>query len=329
MLGQNEAFGRIVFPLRSLLVLDIMASMGLIYLLFLVGLEMDISALKRSGEKPLFIAIAGMALPFIVSAGFSSLFHTHSHMHSISTSHQAAILFLGVALSATAFPVLTRILAELKLLNTDIGRLALSTALINDICAWVVFVIAIALTNGTSWPWVILSSIAFTAFCFYFIRPLVSWFIKDVPDGESVTDVQIFVIITGLMVSCFVTDAIGVHAIFGAYVYGLAMPNGPIGVALARKLGDFTSGILLPMFFTMSGLRTNIREIHGVSNWVGLFMVVPLAYSGKVLGTMLVCMVFEIPARDGVILGLLMNTKGLIEIIVLNVAKDHEVRSQH
>lgn len=151
-LGQNDSFGRLIFPLSSVLILETMANIGLIYLLFLVGLEMDISAIKRTGKKAIFIAMVGMVLPFIVGASFSFFSN-----HTAATSHGANILFLGVALSATAFPVLACILADFKLLNTDLGRLALSTALINDVCAWILLVLAIALAGSTtkaaSNPW--------------------------------------------------------------------------------------------------------------------------------------------------------------------------------
>ncbi|XP_028759240.1 cation/H(+) antiporter 15-like [Neltuma alba] len=325
-LEQNETFGKAIFPLSSVLIVETMANVGLTYLLFLVGLEMDISAIERTGKKALFIAISGMVLPFIVGACFF-FFHNHNPI----MNHGTNILFLGVALSATAFPVLALILADFKLLNTDLGRLAQSTALINDVCAWILLVLAIALagSNKASNPWaclwVILSSMAYVVMCFYVVRPAMSWFLSGTLDVESFTDSQICVIVTGVMVSSFITDAMGTHAILGAYLYGLAIPSGTIGVTIIEKLEDFVSGLLLPLYFAISGLKTNITAIHGITKWAGCLLVIPLACAGKVLGTVLVSLFFHIPARDGVILGLLMNTKGVIEITVLNIAKELKV----
>ncbi|KAF7842958.1 cation/H(+) antiporter 15 [Senna tora] len=326
-LGQNDTFALKVFPLRSMLVLEGLANIGLIYILFLVGLEMDISAIKHIGRKALFIAIAGMLLPFGVSATFSSIFRNHAP----EMSQAVYILFLGIALSVTAFPVLARIIAELKLFNTDLGRLALSTALVNDVCTWIFLILAIALAGSNNSNsslasiWVVLSSIAFVALCYYVVRPAIEWFLRDALDGESFSDLQITMVLTGVMISSFITDAIGAHAIFGAYVYGLCIPSGPIRLALIERLEDFVSGLLLPLFCANSGLRTNITVIHGLTKWAGCLVVIPLACAGKVLGTLLISLFFQIPARDGITLGLLMNTKGLIEIIVLNVAKDLKV----
>lgn len=325
VLGQSENFTKHVFPLKSMLVVEGLSNLGLILFLFLVGLEMDISALKSTTKKPFLIATVGMLPPFAVGA--AAFFFLSS---SPATSHGPNILFLGVALSVTAFPVLARILAELKLLNTDLGRLALSTALVNDVAAWLLLVLGIALAGSTRGPaslYVILSSIAFVFICFFLIRPFIKWFLKDVPDAESFSDLQICVVLTGVMVASFATDAIGAHAIFGAYVYGLTIPNGPIAVALIERLEDFVSGLLLPLFCANSGLKTNVMVVKGVARWVGCLMVIPLACAGKVLGTVVVGLFFNVTAREGVILGLLMNTKGLIEIIVLNVARDLKVRT--
>lgn len=175
----------------------------------------------------------------------------------------------------------------------------------------------------------ILSSLAYVAVCFYIVKPAMSWFLSGTLDVESFSDFQICVIVTGVMVSSFITDAIGTHAILGAYLYGLAIPKGPIGVAITEKLEDSVSGILLPLYFAISGLKTDITAIHGITKWVGL-MVIPLACAGgKVLGTIFVSPFFNIPARDGVILGSLMNSKGLIEITGLNIAKDLNVHAQN
>ncbi|GAU36615.1 hypothetical protein TSUD_387670 [Trifolium subterraneum] len=302
-----------------------MANIGLIYFLFLIGLEMDMSIVKRTGTKAVSIAIAGMIMPLIVGVGISfSLSGIEDNTNEISY-----ILYLGIVLSVTSFPVLARMLAGLKLINTELGQLALSTSLINDVCAWVLLALAIALSeqNSSTWAsvWVIVSNIFFVAFCFVVVRPAVNWLIKKTPEGKSFSDFQICVVLVGVMISAFITDVIGTHAIFGAFVYGLVIPNGPLGAAIIEKLEDVVSGILLPLFYAISGLKTNINLIHGTGSWSFVFTVIPLACFGKVFGTLIISVLYDTPIRDGIVLGLLMNTKGLIEMIVLNIGREQKV----
>ncbi|KAJ0097095.1 hypothetical protein Patl1_27971 [Pistacia atlantica] len=325
ILGRNTAFANAVFPLRSVMVLETMANVGLLYFLFLVGVEMDMSVIRRTGKKALALAVAGMVLPFLIGAGFSILLHNKSHQMSLGTF----ILFLGVALSVTAFPVLARILAELKLINTELGRIALSSALVNDMCAWILLAFAIALGENESTSlsslWVILSGVAFVIFCIFIVRPAISWMIRRTPEGETFSEFYICLILTGVMIAGFITDAIGTHSVFGAFVFGLVIPNGPLGLTLIEKLEDFVSGLLLPLFFAISGLKTDIGAIQGTFTWGILVLVIILACAGKIVGTLIVATFYQMPAREGVTLGLLMNTKGLVEMIVLNVGKDQKV----
>ncbi|XP_044497801.1 cation/H(+) antiporter 15-like [Mangifera indica] len=325
LLGSNPAFADAVFPLRGVMLLETMANVGLLYFLFLVGVEMDISVIRRTGKKSLALAAAGMILPFLIGGGFSFLIHKKSQHMSEGTF----ILFLGVVLSVTAFPVLARILAELKLINTELGRIALSSALLNDMCAWILLAFAIAFGDNNKTPlsslWVILSGVAFVIFCIFIVRPGIFWMIQRTPEGETFSEFYICVILTGVMIAGFITDAIGIHSVFGAFVFGLVIPNGPLGLTLIEKLEDFVSGLLLPLFFAISGLKTDVRAIKGTFTWGILLLVIILACAGKIAGTLVVAMFYQMPVREGVTLGLLMNTKGLVEMIVLNVGKDQQV----
>ncbi|XP_057740867.1 cation/H(+) antiporter 15-like [Arachis stenosperma] len=326
MLGRYETFANAVFPLRSVMVIETMANVGLLYFLFLVGVEMDVGMLRTTGKKVVSLAVAGMVLPFVIGTAFSYLLHRDYEQGMTQGTY---ILFLGVALSITAFPVLARILAELKLINTELGRLALSSALINDVCAWILLALAIALaeneTTNIASLWVLLSSVAFVAFCAYAVRPGAIWIVKKTPEGESFSEFHISLILAGVMISGFITDAIGTHSVFGAFVFGLAIPSGPLGVALVDKLEDFVSGLLLPLFFASSGLKTNLRLVRGSYTWAILILVIFLACIGKVIGTLMVAFFYQIPIREGAALGLLMNSKGLVEMIVLNVGKEQKV----
>ncbi|GAU19592.1 hypothetical protein TSUD_304050, partial [Trifolium subterraneum] len=326
VLGKSKTFANAVFPLRSVMVIETMANVGLLYFLFLVGVEMDITILRSVGKKAVTAAIAGMILPFILGAACTVLLNKQNNSE---VNQGTYILFIGVALSVTAFPVLARILAELKLINTDLGRLALSSALINDVCAWILLALAIAMAENetTSFAslWVLLSGAAFVAFCVYAVRPAASWIVKRTPEGESFSEFYISLILAGVMVSGFITDAIGTHSVFGAFVFGLAIPNGPLGVTLVEKLEDFVSGLLLPLFFAISGLKTNLGLVQGSHTWTIIIVVIFLACIGKIVGTLAVAIFYQMPICEGATLGLLMNTKGLVEMIVLNVGKDQKI----
>ncbi|KAL6620440.1 hypothetical protein ACP70R_035579 [Stipagrostis hirtigluma subsp. patula] len=326
LMGQVEVWASTMFPVRSLLTLETVAHVGLLYFLFLVGLEMDVNVIKRSGKKALIIAVAGMALPFCIGTATSFIFR-----HQVSKNvHQASfLLFLGVALSVTAFPVLARILAEIKLLNSDLGRIAMSAAIVNDMCAWILLALAIAISevNSSAFSslWVLLSGVAFVLACFYVVRPIMWWVARRVPEGETVSDLQITLILTGVMIAGVCTDAIGIHSVFGAFVYGLVIPSGSLGVVLIEKLEDFVTGLLLPLFFAISGLRTNVTRVRDPVTVGLLVLVFIMASCAKIMGTILIAVSYTMTFRDGVALGFLMNTRGLVEMIVLNIGRDKEV----
>ncbi|KAL7111381.1 hypothetical protein ACP275_05G083300 [Erythranthe tilingii] len=325
LLGQSKQFANNIFPPRSVMILETMGNVGLLFFLFLVGVEMDIAVIRSTGRRTFVIAIAGMILPFLIGVSFAFTLHESTQWVKLGTF----ILFLGVALSVTAFPVLARILAELKLLNTEIGRIAMASALFNDICAWILLAIAMAIAENESLSlsslWVVLSTGAFVLFCYYVMRPLVCWIVRRTPEGQLISEVYICLILTGVMISGFITDAIGTHSVFGAFIFGLVIPSGPIGVTLIERLEDFVTGLLLPLFFAISGLKTDLTLINGVGTWAILGLVIVLACAGKVTGTLLVSLYYRIPFYEGLTLGLLMNAKGLVEMIVLNVGKDQHV----
>ncbi|KAE8697404.1 Cation/H(+) antiporter 15 [Hibiscus syriacus] len=326
ILGRVQGFTTTIFPLRSLMVLETMANVGLIYFLFLVGVEMDLTVVRRTGKRALAVAIAGMVLPFVVGACFSYILRDNKQKPLGTTPY---ILFLGVALSVTSFPVLARILVELKLINSEIGRLSMASALLNDTCAWVLLAIAIAAAGNGSKPlnslWVILVSAIFVTVCIVVVRPAISWMVRRTSEGEVSDDFSICVILTGVMISSFITDALGSHSVFGAFVFGLIIPNGALGVALLEKIEDFVSGLLLPLFFTISGLKTDLASIESFRTWGVLALITLLSCAGKIVGTMIVTLFLRMSLTEGFILGLLMNAKGLVELIVLNVGKDQEV----
>ncbi|XP_061346822.1 cation/H(+) antiporter 15-like [Gastrolobium bilobum] len=326
VLGRSKTFADAVFPLRSVMVIETMANVGLIYFLFLLGVGMDASALRRIGKKSVTIAVAGMILPFSIGAIFSFFLIGD---HKGGTTKGSYIILLGVVLSVTALPVLARILVELKLINTEMGRVALSSALVTDVCSWALLAVSIALAANEKPSlaslMVLLSSALFVAVYAFAVRPALMWIVRNTPEGQSFSDFYICLILAGVMISGFITDSFGTHSVFGAFVFGLTIPNGPLGLALVEKLEDFISGLLLPLFFAISGLKTNLGLINRLFTWAILIILVVLACIGKIVGTVIVALSYQMSLSEGAALGLLMNTKGLVEIVVLNVGRDQKV----
>lgn len=328
-LGRNQKFLHTVFPAKSMTVLDTLANIGLLYFLFLVGLELDLRSIRRTGSKALAIALAGISLPFVLGIGTSFVLRSTI---SIGVPQAPFLVFMGVAMSVTAFPVLARILAELKLLTTDIGRIAMSAAAVNDVAAWILLALAIALSGANSSPlvslWVLLCGTAFVLFAIFFLRPALALMARRSPEGEPIKELYICITLSLVLASGFVTDTIGIHALFGAFVVGIVVPKeGSFARVLIEKIEDLVSGLFLPLYFASSGLKTNVATISGGLSWGLLVLVIFTACFGKILGTMTVSMLFKVPFREALTLGFLMNTKGLVELIVLNIGKDRKVPS--
>ena len=329
-LGKSHTFTNNIFPKKSLIVLETVADVGLIFFLFMVGLELDLKAMRKTGRQAMTIAAAGITVPFIAGVGVSVVLHNTIVKEG---SFPAFLVFMGVALSITAFPVLARILAERRLLTTDVGQMAMAAAAVNDVVAWILLALAVALSGSHKSPaiavWVLLSGLAYVIFMFLVAKPVMGIIARQAIEHEPVQEVYIAITLAGVLIAGFFTDAIGIHSIFGAFIFGLIIPKeGPFAGILIEKMEDLVTILMLPLYFATSGLKTNIGTIHGAQSVGLLVLVVSTACIGKIMGTFTVAKFYKMNVRKSFTLGFLMNTKGLVELIVLNIGKDRGVSGQ-
>ncbi|PIN10868.1 putative K+/H+-antiporter [Handroanthus impetiginosus] len=333
--GRSQQYMNKIFPKWSTPIFESVASIGLLYFLFLVGMELDLNSIRRSGRRAFAIAMGGISFSFTLGIGVAYIFRK-SVAGADKVGFLPYIIFTGVAVSITAFPVLARILAELKLLTTPIGETAMAAAALNDVAAWISLALAVALAgNGGDGPkksplisiWVLLSGVVFIIFMMAAIKPAMKWVERRCSEKNNAGDeVYISLTLGGVLVAGFITDLIGIHAIFGAFVFGVTIPKGgDFAGRLMERIEDFVSGLLLPLYFASSGLKTNVATIKGGESWGLLALVITAACVGKIFGTFVAAVMCTIPGREAITLGVLMNTKGLVELIVLNIGKEKKV----
>ncbi|KAH7915666.1 Sodium/hydrogen exchanger family-domain-containing protein [Hygrophoropsis aurantiaca] len=331
------AFGRIpgftqhIFPMDSQPYLSLVANIGLCLFLFIVGLEIDASIIKRNVKMSVVVSLAGIALPFGLGSALSiPLYH---HFIDPSVHFTYFMLFTGVAYSITAFPVLCRILTELKLLDTTVGIVVLSAGVGNDIVGWTLLALSVALVNATSGLtalYILITCVAFIIFLLFPVKRLMLWLARltgSLENGPTVFYMTFTIIL--LWACAFFTDIIGVNAIFGAFLAGIIVPReGGLAIALTEKLEDMVTIIFLPLYFTLSGLNTNLGLLDDGITWAFTIAIISLSFSGKFGGCTLAARLSGFGWREASTIGSLMSCKGLVELIVLNVGLSAGILSQ-
>lgn len=319
----------LVFPASSMPLLGIASHIGLVLFMFLVGLEMDPLLLRGRGQASFLISQATVIVPFLLGAAFA--FVAADHLHDVDAPASTFALFMGVGLSITAFPVLARILTERRILRSRIGTLAIACAAANDVLGWCVlaFVASLARTGTSSGAvWTLLFTAAYLLVMLFLVRPLLVRLTAHVAAKETLNHPMVAGVFMLLLGSAFVTEVIGVHALFGAFLMGAVMPRqGGLSQALAERLEDPVVAFLLPLFFAYSGLRTEIGLLDTPGEWWTCLALVLVACVGKLGGTALVARWLGTPWREAWSLGILLNTRGLMALVVINVGLDVGVLS--
>ncbi|KAH7150208.1 sodium/hydrogen exchanger family protein [Dactylonectria estremocensis] len=334
VMGHIPGFKAAIFPPESIPNLTLVANIGLVLYLFLIGLETDVHFLVSHWRVAVTVAFAGIALPFglgcAVAWGLYNEFQKDEGILHIDFS--VYMLFIGVAIAITAFPVLCRILTELKLLDTSVGVITLSAGVANDVVGWILLALCVALVNagnGIDSLWILLTCVGYMLFLMYLVKPSLTWLLRrtgSIENGPSQSIISLILLCA--LASAFFTGIIGVHAIFGGFMFGLILPreNG-FAIKVTEKLEDFIGALFLPLYFTLSGLNTNLGLLDNAITWGYVFAVTFIAFTTKFVGASIAARLNGLVWRESFSIGVLMSCKGLVELIVLNIGLQAKILS--
>jgi Kef-type K+ transport system membrane component KefB len=292
--------------------LGVVAQLGVIIYMFLIGVELNPDLLRRRVRSTIVISHTSIVVPFAL--GMALALYLYPRTAPANVALMPFALFVGMAMSITAFPVLARILRDTGLAHSDLGAIVLTCAAIDDITAWclLAFIVGVVHATGSNILQITLLTAGFIVFMFAVVRPAMRER-RPTPGTIATT----FVL---LLVSAMTTEAIGIHAIFGAFLFGAVIPHdGRLAAALKENLENFATILLLPAFFAFTGMRTEIGLISGVGSWLTCVLITVIATAGKFGGAYAAARLTGMESRQAAGLGALMNTRGLMELIVLNV----------
>ncbi|XXY47906.1 cation:proton antiporter [Sorangium sp. So ce269] len=314
----------VLFATESLPLLKLVSEVGLIVFMFLIGLELDPKLLRGRGRASVLISHTSIVLPFAM--GSLLALYLYPRLSDSSVPFASFTLFMGVAMSITAFPVLARILTDKRLLGTKVGALTITCAAVDDVTAWCVlaFVVSIARSTGlVGAVWTTFFALFYIAGMMFLVRPFLARLGERGASKEGLSQNLVAITLLLLLVSSWTTEMIGIHPLFGAFMLGAIMPKGTgFAHSLAEKLEDFAVVFLLPLFFAFSGLRTHIGLLNSADGWVMCGLIILIACAGKFGGSAVAARITGLNWREASAIGILMNTRGLMELIVLNLGLD-------
>jgi len=319
-----------LFPAASLGYLNALSQIGLVFFMFLVGIAINPRGLREHGHAAVLTSNAGIVMPFCLGSALALFLYPRLATAGISFMSYA--LFMGSAMSITAFPVLARILTERNLLRSRMGTLSISCAAVDDITGWCIlaYIVVLVRSESSSKPlWVTIGgAVAFVLVMLFVVKRALAGFEASFRRHGRLTDNAISLMIGLGLIAALSTEWLGIHSLFGAFFMGAIMPKSRDFVqAVLDKLESLTVVALLPLFFAFSGLRTSVGMVHG-KLWIYTLLVIAVAIAGKFGGSMTAARMSGVPWRDATALGILMNTRGLMELIALNIGLDIGVISQ-
>lgn len=317
------SFSGFLFPAESLKSLQFLSQIGLAFFMFIVGMELDLSKIRNKAHDAVMISHASIIIPFFLGVWLAYFLFTRFAPANVSFLSFA--LFMGIAMSITAFPVLARIVQERKLTHTPLGIMAITCAAADDVTAWCILAVVVAIVNAggiISALATILLAVVFVTVMLLLVRPWMNRVIQlQMSKGNQKAAVSLVFFI--LLISAWIAEVIGIHALFGAFLAGVIMPHDtPIRQLLTDKLEDVSVLLLLPIFFVFTGLRTHIGLLNQGDLWIVAGMIMLVAVAGKFGGSTITARLMGQSWRQSVSIGALMNTRGLMELVVLNIGFD-------
>lgn len=312
-----------LFPVDSLKSLQFLSQIGLAFFMFIVGMELDLSKIRHKAHDAVMISHASIIFPFFL--GVSLAYFMYLQYAPAGISFLAFALFMGIAMSITAFPVLARIVQERKLTGTPLGNLAITCAAADDVTAWCILAAVVAIVKSTGLLNAALTlffALLYVAVMWYVVRPFVARVMQS-QQAKNNMGGSIALAFIVLLFSAWTAETIGIHALFGAFLAGVCMPDMKvIREKLQDKLEDVSVLLLLPIFFVFTGLRTELGLLSQGHLWGAFGLIMLVAVLGKMGGSTLTARLVGQSWSDAVAVGALMNTRGLVELVALNIGYD-------
>jgi len=314
-----------LFPPASLSYLNALSQVGLVVFMFVVGLALNPSDLRGYGHAAVLTSHVSIVAPFRLG-GLTALY-LYPRLSDDGVTFTGFALFMGAAMSITAFPVLARILTERGLLRSRMGTMAIACAAVDDVTGWCILayiVVLVRVTHAARPAWVtIAGSLAYVLIMVFVVRRILPAFEREFRKRNRLSDNLVAVIVVLVLVSALATEWLGIHLLFGAFLMGAIMPKTPeFTHYLLHKFESVTVVLLLPLFFAFTGLRTRIGVGGGRAIWFYSAIVIVVAITGKLGGSMFAARLAGMPWREAASLGILMNTRGLMELVILNIGLD-------
>jgi len=318
-------FSAYLFPISSLGFLNALSQVGVIVFMFLVGLGINPRELKKQGHAAVLTSHVSITAPFVLAA-FLALY-LYPRLSDDSVSFTSFALFMGSAMSITAFPVLARILSERNMLGSRLGTVAIACAAVDDVTGWCILayiVVLIRSAHSSTSIWMTTAGLAvFGLIMIYGVRRLLRGYERIYKAKGELSENLMALMLLLVLVSALCTEYLGIHLLFGAFLMGAIMPKQRHFVRyVLDRFETITVTLLLPLFFAFTGLRTNIGLVKGPQMWMYCGLIILVATVGKLGGSTLASWLTGIPLREAAGLGTLMNTRGLMELVILNIGLD-------
>lgn len=305
------------------------SQLGLALYMFVVGMEFRVDVIRSQWKSAVAVSLAGMLAPFLLGGVLGWFFHQHTQLFPQKTSLFEAVLFLGASMCITAFPMLARIIHFKNLTGTRMGTVAIGAGALDDASAWCLLAIVLASfeQNPAGAIRNIGGGLMFVLSAGLIARPLLHRCQRLMIKDEQLTESGLVICLSLMALGAFVTDAIGLHAVFGAFVTGAIVPRGTVSRDLIAKIQPLTVALLLPLFFTFSGLNTQIGLLNSWSGWGFSVLVLAAAVAGKGIACWLAARATGVPNREAMGIGILMNARGLMELIIINIGREKQLIS--